>query len=32
MILDCRLVDDLPPALVAEPETLRLTAFPRVSG
>jgi uncharacterized protein (DUF58 family) len=29
-ILDCRLVDDLPPALVAEPETLRLTAFPRV--
>ena len=30
MILDCRLVDDLPPALVAEPETLRLTAFPRV--
>jgi len=30
MILDCRIVDDLPPALVAEPETLRLTAFPRV--
>jgi uncharacterized protein (DUF58 family) len=30
MILDCRLVDDLPPALVEEPETLRLTAFPRV--
>ena len=30
MILDCRLVDDLPPALVAEPETLRLTAFPHV--
>ena len=30
MILDCRLVDDLPPALVAEPETLRLTAFPRI--
>ena len=29
-ILDCRLVDDLPPALIAEPETLRLTAFPRV--
>jgi uncharacterized protein (DUF58 family) len=29
-ILDCRLVDDLPPALVAEPATLRLTAFPRV--
>ncbi len=31
MILDCRLVDDLPPALVEEPDTLRLTAFPRVS-
>ncbi|MGA2351619.1 MAG: DUF58 domain-containing protein [Terracidiphilus sp.] len=30
MILDCRMVDDLPPALVAEPATLRLTAFPRV--
>jgi uncharacterized protein (DUF58 family) len=30
MILDCRIVDDLPPSLVAEPETLRLTAFPRV--
>jgi uncharacterized protein (DUF58 family) len=30
MILECRLVDDLPPALVAEPETLRLTVFPRV--
>jgi uncharacterized protein (DUF58 family) len=29
-ILDCRLIDDLPPALVTEPETLRLTAFPRV--
>jgi uncharacterized protein (DUF58 family) len=29
-ILDCRLVDDLPPALVAEPETLRLIAFPGV--
>ncbi|MGO9778093.1 MAG: DUF58 domain-containing protein [Terracidiphilus sp.] len=29
-ILDCRLVDDLPPALFAEPATLRLTAFPRV--
>jgi uncharacterized protein (DUF58 family) len=29
-IVDCRLVDDLPPALVEEPETLRLTAFPRV--
>jgi len=30
MIIECRLVDDLPPALVAEPETLRLTAFPHV--
>jgi len=30
MIIDCRLVDDLPPAMVAELETLRLTAFPRV--
>ncbi len=30
MILDCRIVDDLPPALVEEPETLRVTAFPRV--
>jgi uncharacterized protein (DUF58 family) len=30
MILDCRIVDDLPPALVAEPETLRVTAFPHV--
>ena len=30
MILDCRIVDDLPPALVEEPETLRLTAFPHV--
>ena len=29
-IVDCRLVDDLPPALVEEPETLRLTAFPCV--
>ncbi|MGD0548248.1 MAG: DUF58 domain-containing protein, partial [Terracidiphilus sp.] len=29
-ILACRLVDDLPPALVAEPLTHRLTAFPRV--
>jgi uncharacterized protein (DUF58 family) len=29
-ILDCRLVDDLPPALVAEPATHRLDAFPRV--
>jgi uncharacterized protein (DUF58 family) len=30
LIIDCRLVDDLPPALVAEPKTLRLTAFPRI--
>jgi uncharacterized protein (DUF58 family) len=30
LILDCRLVDDLPSALVSEPQTLRLTAFPRV--
>ena len=29
-IVDCRLVDDLPPALVAQPVTHRLTAFPRV--
>jgi uncharacterized protein (DUF58 family) len=30
LILDCRLIDDLPPALVAQPATHRLTAFPRV--
>ena len=30
MIVECRLVDDLPPALVAEPATFRLEAFPRV--
>jgi uncharacterized protein (DUF58 family) len=30
MIVECRLADDLPPALVAEPATHRLTAFPRV--
>jgi uncharacterized protein (DUF58 family) len=30
MIIDCRLVDDLPPSLVVEPATLRLIAFPRV--
>ncbi len=30
VILDCRLVDDLPAAMVAEPLTHRLTAFPRV--
>ena len=29
-ILDCRLVDDLPPALVAEPAVQRLSAYPRV--
>ena len=30
VIVECRLVDDLPPALVAQPVTHRLTAFPRV--
>jgi uncharacterized protein (DUF58 family) len=30
MIVECRLVDDLPPALVAQPATHRLMAFPRV--
>jgi uncharacterized protein (DUF58 family) len=30
VILECRLVDDLPPALVADPATHRLTAFPQV--
>jgi uncharacterized protein (DUF58 family) len=30
VILDCRLVDDLPEALKATPATLRLRAFPRV--
>jgi uncharacterized protein (DUF58 family) len=29
-IVECRLVDDLPPALVEEPATHKLTAFPRV--
>jgi uncharacterized protein (DUF58 family) len=29
-IVECRLVDDLPPALVAEPATHRLMAFPHV--
>jgi uncharacterized protein (DUF58 family) len=29
-IVECRLVDDLPPALVAEPATHRLMVFPRV--
>jgi uncharacterized protein (DUF58 family) len=31
-ILDCRLIDDLPPALVTEPATLRLTAFAGTPG
>jgi uncharacterized protein (DUF58 family) len=30
MIVECRLIDDLPTALVEEPQPLRLTAFPRV--
>jgi len=30
LIVDCRLVDDLPAALVAQPATHRLIAFPRV--
>ena len=30
VIVECRLVDDLPPALVVQPVTHRLTAFPRV--
>ncbi len=30
LIVECRLVDDLPAALVAHPATQRLTAFPRV--
>ena len=30
VIVECRLVDDLPPALVLEPAPHRLTAFPRV--
>ena len=30
LIVECRLVDDLPTALVAQPATHRLTAFPRV--
>ena len=29
-IVHCRLVDDLPPALVTEPEAHKVTAFPRV--
>lgn len=31
-IVECRLVDDLPTALVPEPGTHRLTAFPRVTA
>ncbi|HUX44588.1 MAG TPA: DUF58 domain-containing protein [Terracidiphilus sp.] len=30
LILECRVVDDLPPALVEQPVTQRLTVFPRV--
>jgi uncharacterized protein (DUF58 family) len=30
LIVECRLVDDLPPALVEQPATHRLIAFPRV--
>ena len=30
LIVECRLVDDLPTALIAPPATHRLTAFPRV--
>ncbi len=30
VIVECRLTDDLPPALVAEPVTHRLTVFPHV--
>ena len=30
MIVECRLIDDLPPALVTQPATHRVTAFPRV--
>jgi uncharacterized protein (DUF58 family) len=29
LIVECRLVDDLPPALIAQPATHRLTVFPR---
>jgi len=29
-VVQCRLIDDLPPALVEEPATHRLTAFPRI--
>jgi uncharacterized protein (DUF58 family) len=29
-IVECRLLDDLPPAMIAQPATHKLTAFPRV--
>jgi uncharacterized protein (DUF58 family) len=32
LIVDCRLVDDLPAALIAHPATHRLIAFPRVAA
>ena len=32
LVVECRLVDDLPPALCPQPETLRVTAFPRVAA
>jgi uncharacterized protein (DUF58 family) len=31
-IIECRLIDDLPPALVAQPVTYRLMAFPRAAA
>ncbi len=32
VVVECRLVDDLPPALCPQPETLRVTAFPHVAA
>lgn len=32
IVIECRLVDDLPAALVTEPRTYRMKAFPRVSA
>jgi uncharacterized protein (DUF58 family) len=32
VIIECRLLDDLPPAMVTQPATHTLTAFPRVSA
>jgi uncharacterized protein (DUF58 family) len=32
MIVNCRVVDDLPPALTADPAELRLMVFPRVTA